>query len=129
MNFSLLLSAAPYSNGSHHAALQFAEAITRSEHQLNRVFFSGDAVYVGSQLIVSPQDEIDLTAAWCALADTHNADLVLCVSACLQRGILDQSEAERYQKPAHNLSPHFTISGLGQLVSAGLESDRIITFG
>ena len=55
--------------------------------------------------------------------------MVVCIAAALKRGILNQEEAERYEKPAHNLRDGFAISGLGQLVDAALMSDRLITFG
>jgi tRNA 2-thiouridine synthesizing protein D len=47
----------------------------------------------------------------------------------LRRGIINATEAERYEKQGHNLTDEFVLSGLGQLVEAGLESDRLITFG
>ena len=38
-------------------------------------------------------------------------------------------EAERNGKDANNLAPGFRISGLGQLVEAAVECDRLVTFG
>jgi len=110
-------------------ALRFCQASLQAGHQIKRVFFSGDGVWVGTGLATPPQDEIDLYAAWRQLAQERGVELVVCISACLRRGILNESEAARYEKPAHNLAPEFILSGLGQLVEAGLESDRLITFG
>jgi tRNA 2-thiouridine synthesizing protein D len=56
-------------------------------------------------------------------------DLVVCIAAALRRGVLNQEEAERYEKSTHNLAQEFNISGLGQLVDAAVNSDRLITFG
>lgn len=83
----------------------------------------------GTLLANPPQDEPDLYRAWHELSDSHGVELVVCISACLRRGIVNESEAARYEKPSHNLAPGFVLSGLGQLVEAGLESDRLITFG
>jgi tRNA 2-thiouridine synthesizing protein D len=43
---------------------------------------------------------------------------VVCVAAALRRGIKDEV-----------LAPGFRISGLGQLVDAGIKADRTVTFG
>jgi tRNA 2-thiouridine synthesizing protein D len=45
-------------------------------------------------------------------------DLVVCVAAAMRRGIRDE-----------NLAAGFRISGLGQLVEAGTQTDRLVTFG
>jgi tRNA 2-thiouridine synthesizing protein D len=63
------------------------------------------------------------------LAKDHGIDLVVCVAAAQRRGILDKDEAKRNGKDADNLEEGFRISGLGQLVEAGIQSDRLITFG
>jgi len=43
---------------------------------------------------------------------------VVCVAAGMRRGIKDEI-----------LAPGFRISGLGQLVEAGIQCDRLVTFG
>lgn len=129
MIFSVHVLAPPYSNQANFSALQFCRAVIRQGHQLKRVFFSGDGVLTASTLGVPPQDEIQLYQQWTALAQEHSVELVVCISACLRRGIVNDSEAERYQVPAHNLAPAFILAGLGQLVDAALDSDRLITFG
>ncbi|MCL4725662.1 MAG: DsrE family protein, partial [Rhodocyclaceae bacterium] len=55
---------------------------------------------------------------WAKLAEEHEIDLVVCVAAALRRGIKDE-----------NLAPGFRISGLGQLIEAGIQADRMVTFG
>lgn len=129
MIFSIHVVGAPYSSQSALTALRFSQACLEAGHSIKRVFFSGDAVLTGTQLANPPQDEPDLYAAWRALARDHDIELVVCISACLRRGILNQSEANRYEKAACNLAEDFVLSGLGQLVEAGLESDRLVTFG
>ncbi len=129
MIFSLHVVTGPYSNQSNLTALRFCQASLKKGHSIRRVFFSGDGVFTGSNLAVAPQDEIDLYQQWQELANTEGVELVVCISACLRRGILNASESARYEKGAFNLSDAFVLSGLGQLVEAGLESDRLITFG
>lgn len=129
MIFSLHVIDGPYSKQSNLSALRFCEAALIKGHRIKRVFFSGDGVLSGTDLAVTPQDEVDLYKAWQSVATDHQIELVVCVSACLRRGVLNVTEAERYEKQNHNLSDAFVLSGLGQLVEAGLESDRLITFG
>jgi len=42
---------------------------------------------------------------------------------------MDEDEARRQGKDANNIAEGFRISGLGQLIEAGVESDRLVTFG
>lgn len=129
MIFSVHVLAAPYSQQANLSALQFCRAVLRQGHQLKRVFFSGDGVLTATQLAIPPQDEINLYREWIDLGTEHGVELVVCISACLRRGIVNASEAERYQLSNHNLAPQFIVAGLGQLVDAAIESDRLITFG
>ena len=63
------------------------------------------------------------------VAAQHSLDLVVCVAAAQRRGIVDADEAKRHGKDADNIAPGFRISGLGQLIEAAVESDRLVTFG
>ena len=82
------------------------------------MFFYNDGVNNASSLTEPPQDDRNIVARWSKLAADHKLDLVVCVAAALRRGIRDE-----------NLAPGFRISGLGQLVEAGIEADRLVTFG
>lgn len=129
MLYSIHVIAPPYSRQANQTALQFCRAALRQGHQIKRVFFSGDGVHSATRLGVPPQDELHLYSGWIELARQHQVELVVCISACLRRGIVDPGEAARYQLAGSNLAPEFVIAGLGQLVDAALESDRLITFG
>ena len=128
MKFCLAVYGPPYTHQASESALHFARAVLASGHEIYRVSFYHDGVYNGTHLAAPPQDEIDIPAAWRSLADTHQLDLVVCVASALRRGMLDPAEADRYEKPAANLDPAFTISGLGQLIDGALSADRTITF-
>jgi tRNA 2-thiouridine synthesizing protein D len=43
--------------------------------------------------------------------------------------MLDADEARRAGKDSNNIAPGFEISGLGQLIDAGIQADRLIVFG
>jgi len=128
MIFSLAIYASPSSQAGD-SAYRFAQALLRQKHQLYRIFFYHEGVYHATHLACPPQDEINRYERWSALADSHQVDIVVCIAAALRRGILDSDEAKRYDKPAHNLAPGVTLSGLGQLIDAAVQSDRLITFG
>jgi len=80
-------------------------------------------------LLYLRQDDRNLTKEWSDLASEHNIDLVVCVAAAQRRGLIDADEAKRNGKDADNIAEGFRISGLGQLVEAGIQADRLITFG
>lgn len=129
MKFSLAVYSAPYTSQASDTAYRFACALLENGHSIYRIFFYQDGVHNASHLAAPPQDEPNLPANWQQLATEYNIDLVVCIAAALRRGVLNQEEARRYKKTAHNLAEQFTISGLGQLVDAAVSSDRLITFG
>jgi tRNA 2-thiouridine synthesizing protein D len=129
MNYSILVLSSPLAGqGARNAAL-FARKVIGRGHSLQRVFFFDDGAYVGGSLPVFPQDEADRLQPWVELAEQHGVELALCISSALRRGMLDDAEAARHEKPATSVHRTFTIAGLGQLVDACANSDRIITFG
>lgn len=129
MIFTLQVKAPPCSSASAIAALRFAQAVVASEHTLTRVFFAGDGVVIGNSLIVAQQDETDLRREWQQIAQSCGTELILCISACLKRGIADDIMRARYDLPCANLAEHFQIAGLGLLAEAAIECDRLISFG
>jgi tRNA 2-thiouridine synthesizing protein D len=129
MKFAIQVGGGPYQHQSCHSAYCFARAALHGGHAIERVFFYHDAVHVASNLTTPPQDELDLTAAWATLARDHGVDLVVCVAAAQRRGIVDEQERQRHGKQASNLAEGFRIAGLGQLVEAALDADRLVVFG
>lgn len=129
MKLSLAIYGAPGSSQAPDTAYLFAEAALAAGHEIYRLFFYMDGVHNATVLATPPQDEQNIPERWSELIKEHNIDAVVCIAAALRRGVLDQSEADRYEKSASNLADGFTLSGLGQLIDAGIESDRLITFG
>jgi tRNA 2-thiouridine synthesizing protein D len=128
MIFSIVVLGSPYSSQSADTALRFTRAALESGNKIYRVFFYHDGVFCGNHLSTPPQDENNIPDCWQQLAFNHSIDMVVCIAAALKRGILDDKEAKRYNHEHHNLKAPFELSGLGQLVDASINSDRVITF-
>ena len=129
MKFGIVINEGPYTHQSSDSALQFAKSALNKGHEIFRVFFYHDGVNNGTSLSVPPQDDRNLTNEWSELAEKHGLDLVVCVAAAQRRGMLDEDEMRRHGKEANNLAKGFRISGLGQLIEAGIQADRLVTFG
>lgn len=129
MKISLLVLSEPYSSQSSLSALQYVKAAISLGHSIERVFFYHNGVHTGSSLQTPQQDEINLHNEWATLAKASNIDLVICIAAALKRGNLNQEESNRYDKAQFNIEAPFELSGLGQLLDAQLNSDKLITFG
>ncbi len=129
MKFGILVNEGPYTHQAADTAYHFTEAALKMGHEIVRVFFYHDGVNVGTRLGVPPQDDRNITTRWTALAEKYSLDMVLCVAAAQRRGLLDAAEAKRAGKDTDNMAAGFTISGLGQLIEAGIQADRLITFG
>lgn len=114
---------------SSRRALRFAEAVLEGGHDITRLFFYQDGVYSASANIVAPQDETDVAMQWRTFIQDNGLDAVVCIAAALRRGVLNQEEAQRYQRPAANLPAPWELSGLGQLHEAAQLADRLICFG
>ena len=129
MKYGIVINEGPYTHQSSDSALQFVKAALNKGHEIFRVFFYHDGVNNGTSLGVPPQDDRNLTKEWSELAENHGLDLVVCVAAAQRRGMLDEDEMKRHGKTASNLANGFRISGLGQLIEAGIQADRLVTFG
>lgn len=129
MKFAIQINEGPYTHQASDSAYQFAKAALEKGHEIFRVFFYNDGVNNGTRYAVPPQDDRNLQVLWSELAEKHDLDLVVCVAAAQRRGIIDKDEQRRHGKDGNNIAPGFRISGLGQLVEAGIQSDRLMVFG
>ncbi len=129
MKIGVVISEGPYTHEAADTAYNFVKAALAAGHEVPRVFFYHDGVNVGTRLSVPPQDERNIQKNWSALAAEHGTDLVVCIAAAQRRGILDENEARRQGKDADNIAEGFRISGLGQLIEMGIQTDRLVTFG
>jgi tRNA 2-thiouridine synthesizing protein D len=129
MKFGIVVNEGPYTHQAADTAYQFTKAALEKGHEIVRVFFYHDGVNNGTRLTTPPQDERNIVKRWSELAQQHELDLVVCVAAAQRRGIVDRDEAKRQGKDADNIAPGFRISGLGQLIEAGVLADRLVAFG
>ncbi len=129
MKYTIQVNEGPYTHQSSDSAYHFTKAALEKGHEIFRVFFYHDGVNNATRLTTPPQDDRNIITRWSELAEKHNLDLVVCVAAAQRRGIADADESKRNGKDADNLAPGFRISGLGQLIEGGIQSDRLVVFG
>ena len=129
MKFSIQINEGPYQHQASDTAYNFAKSALAKGHEIHRVFFYHDGVNNATRLAIPPQDDRNVTELWQALQKEHGLDLVVCIAAAQRRGLLDENEMTRQGKDAYNIAEGFHISGLGQLIEAGIESDRLLVFG
>ena len=118
MKISILINEGPFTHQASDSAYHFAVAALNRGHQIYRVFFYNDGVHNANRLSQPQSDDRNLVSLWSKLGREHGIDLVVCVAAALRRGIKDDLVPE-----------DFRISGLGQLVEAGIQADRLLVFG
>jgi tRNA 2-thiouridine synthesizing protein D len=129
MKYTVMINEGPYQHQSSDTALQFVRAALEKGHEIFRVFFYHDGVNNGTRLSVPPADDRLIQKEWSELGLEHGLDLVICIAAAQRRGLMDASEAKRQGLDADNIIEGFRISGLGQLIEGGIQSDRTIVFG
>ena len=118
MKLGILINEGPFTHQASDSAYRFAVAALEKGHDVDRVFFYNDGVYNANKLSEPQSDDRNLVALWSELGKERGIDLVVCVAAALRRGIKDEV-----------LQEGFRISGLGQLVEAGIQADRLVVFG
>lgn len=118
LKFGILVNEGPFQHQASDTAYLFTKAALEKGHEVYRVFFYYDGVNNANKLSEPQADDRDLVKLWSKLAEQYKLDLVVCVAAALRRGIKNDI-----------LAPGFRISGLGQLIEAGIQADRLVTFG
>lgn len=88
------------------AALRFAKAIDSSNTRVECVFFFGKGVQHATE---------DSRHFWSAWARKVGAHLVLCSASVETFGVAADD--------------NFSVEGLGELMAAGLTSDKVVSFG
>ena len=129
MKISIQVNEGPYQHQASDTAYQFTKAALAAGHEIFRVFFYHDGVNNATKLAVPPQDDRNIPKLWSELSKENNLDMVVSIAAAQRRGMMDADEAKRQGFEDNNLTEGFRISGLGQLIEAGVESDRLIVFG
>lgn len=118
MKIAILVTEGPFEGHASRSALAFARAVLASGHELTRVFFHSGGVANADRLSEPPQGSPHVVRDWSRLGTEDGVDLVVCINAGRRRGVREA-----------NLAPGFRISGLGQLIEAGMIADRLVCFG
>ena len=92
-------------------------------------FIASDGVHNANRLAILPEDEINLQQQWDNLITINNLESVVCITSTIKRGVLNKEEAERHNLESNSMYESSEIGGLGQLVDAALNSDRVVNFG
>tara|TARA_B100000945_G_C20247488_1_gene532871 strand:+ start:116 stop:505 length:390 start_codon:yes stop_codon:yes gene_type:complete len=129
VKFSVVVYAPPYSSEAATSALKFSRAVIAKGHSIYRIFFFSDGVHNANSLVITPQDEINLQAEWHDLIYEQDIDSVVCVTSGLKRGVIDSKESEKRNLDSISMMSSSEFSGLGQLIDAYTNSDRVLNFG
>ena len=104
MRFTLLVNCGPEETAAYAHASGFCAALRQAGHNLVRVFFYGEGT-------LAARDH----SHWLTIT-TPETERVLCSASAEHYGITKAPEG-------------FVIGGLGSLIEAGLDSERVIQFG
>ncbi len=129
MKFAIVVYTSPSSSQAATTAYHFVRTLLKEGHDVYRLFFFADGVENANRLTVAAQDEVNLPQQWHELIRNNELDSVACVSSAIKRGVLNEQEAERHEIDAHSLHDSTEIAGLGQLVDAAINADRLVQFG
>jgi tRNA 2-thiouridine synthesizing protein D len=108
LKYALIVLHGPDIPASQQRTEGLAAALCAAGHTLQRVFFYGEGTRIGLPEASAAQH------TWATLADTGKTELAVCSASAERHGI--------HQSPAP-----FVFAGLGALMEAGFECDRIIT--
>jgi tRNA 2-thiouridine synthesizing protein D len=127
-SFSILVTSSPYSSQNAYSAYRFAQAIVNSSHTLAGVFFYCDGTHNANRLSAFPSDEFNLAQSWAALKIQYQVPLLLCVTAALKRGVINEQDAKELDLDSHNLHAAFDSIGLGEFAMLQDQTDRLVQF-
>jgi len=129
MKLTVQINSSPYQYQASDTAYHFICEALKKGHEVYRVFFYHDGIYNAAIRAIPPEDERNVVKRWSTLANEHEIDLVICISAAQRRGLLCDEELKKSGINDPDCAEGFRISGLGQLVEGLIESDRFLVFG
>ena len=115
MKFALLITGSPTQSQACQSAVDFCRAALSTGHDIYRIFLLDSAAELAHQHC----DNRALQQEWQTLQKNHQLDIVACVNSAREFEISEKN----------NLANGFVISGMGQLIDASANADRLITFG
>ncbi|MDX1754998.1 MAG: sulfurtransferase complex subunit TusD [Marinobacter sp.] len=128
VNFTLVITGAPYTSQAPQTALHFARAAIAAGHAIDRVFLYGDGVQLASNLACVPSDEPNWHRSWSEFLTAANIPAVACIASALRRGVINEEERARYELGAANLASPFRLLGLGEWVDRVASTSKVIYF-
>ena len=129
MLYTLLITASLSNISAHRRALVFADTLLNQEHSIHTIFFYGEGAGIGlsTRDLNSTLDRTNLN--WCSISEKGKTKLILCVSSALTQGVLDKTTSLQSKDFQENIATGFETGGLGSLVDAVSNSDRLMSFG
>lgn len=126
MNYTLIVSSNPRER-ANALALDFANAALAQGDALRCVFFIDHGASTALCTRSDAQDERDMTAQWAAIA--AHCELCVCSASAQKFGVISDVDTARNNTDIpQTLHPAFTIGGLGVLIEATDNSDRVLNF-
>lgn len=126
LRYTLIMTSSPSLTESHRTGQQLASSILSNGDIIDRIFFYQDASFVGLKSQVPGQGLLPTHERWLDLKNTHSIPLQICIANALRRGVIDNTEANRYDQ-LETMTSGFELTGLGEMAEACQSSDRIIT--
>lgn len=126
LSYTIIMTQSPALSESHLTAQKFISELIKTGDKIDRVFFYQDAAYVGLRSQIPGQGLQASHQGWIELQQQQRFPLQICIANALRRGVIDNTEAKRYQE-LETLQAGFELTGLGEIADACESSDRIIT--
>lgn len=127
MKVQVNIYGSPWATNSALEAQEFIRRALSNDIEIKRVFFFFDGVYQSLATQSPSSDEYDLLTEWRSLSE-KGIELLVCIAAATNRGILNSEEAARYDKQVISLADSFELVGLGQWAMGFSDCDKIISF-
>ena len=125
-SITLFITSSPFSTNKHWEA----QAFIREQHKdtpIKQVFFYADATLVCNASQKAPQGQLNTLEEWIKLSHDLNIPLKSCIANSVRRGILDETEAQRYDLAA-TCAPESQLVGLGEMAEAYLNQHQVVQF-
>lgn len=126
LNYTIILTQSPALSESHTTAQRLVAELIINGDKIDRVFFYQDAAYIGLKSQIPGQGLHASFEGWLNLQQQQDFPLQICIANALRRGVIDNTEANRYEA-LETLHSGFQLCGLGEIAEACQSSDRIIT--
>jgi tRNA 2-thiouridine synthesizing protein D len=126
LSYTIILTQSPALSENSLTAQRLVSELIDHGDKIDRIFFYQDAAYIGLKSQIPGQGLQASYQGWLDLQRKQSFPLQICIANALRRGVVDNTEAKRYQG-LETLQSGFQLSGLGEIADACQSSDRIIT--